>query len=74
MTSVSPNGTVESYLFEFSGDLYGQTIEVCFLMKMRSWKEFSSIQSLKEQLSRDYEYAAAHIDNYRLQGQRIVLE
>jgi len=74
MTSVSPNGTVESHLFGFDGNLYGQTIEVCFLMTMRLWREFSSIENLREQLGRDRDHALANIDNFRLQGHRIVLE
>lgn len=46
---------VEVHLFDFSGDLYDQTIEVEFLMHIRGEKKFNSLAELSEQISRDKE-------------------
>jgi riboflavin kinase / FMN adenylyltransferase len=44
---------LEVYLFEFEGDLYGQTLRVYFEGFIRSQKKFSGLDELKEQLGRD---------------------
>lgn len=44
---------LETHLFDFCGDLYGQEIEVRLLRKIRNEKRFSSIDELREQLERD---------------------
>lgn len=44
---------VESYLYDFSGDLYGREIEVTFQTFIRDEETFDSIQALKEQMDRD---------------------
>ncbi|KPM32320.1 Riboflavin biosynthesis protein RibF [Croceitalea dokdonensis DOKDO 023] len=52
------NGTeksIEVHFFDFEGDLYGQSIEVRFLKKIRDEKKFASVVLLKEQLQRDRE-------------------
>ena len=48
---------VEAYLIDFSGDLYGQTLRVAFLDRMRGEKRFESIEALKEQMWADVEQA-----------------
>ena len=45
--------TVEVNLFEFSGDLYGQTLMVCFYHRIRDEKKFDSLNDLVEQLHED---------------------
>jgi riboflavin kinase/FMN adenylyltransferase len=47
--------TVETHLIGFSGDLYGEMIEVSFLQKIRDEKKFSTVNELIEQLNRDIE-------------------
>ncbi|MFY9203302.1 MAG: riboflavin biosynthesis protein RibF [Limnochordia bacterium] len=74
MSSVSPNGGIESHLLGFTGDLYGRRIEVRFLQKLRDWIVFDNKQELKRQLGRDYEHAKALLAKYRLQGYEIVLK
>ena len=53
---------VEAYLIDFSGDLYGQTLRVAFLDRMRGEKRFESIEALKEQMWADVEQARAICD------------
>jgi len=44
---------IESHILDFSGDLYGQEIEVEFLYFMREFKNFANIDELKNQLDED---------------------
>lgn len=48
---------VEAYLLDFDGDLYGETIDVSFVERIRAEKRFSGIAELKAQISRDVEEA-----------------
>ena len=43
----------ETYLLDFSGDLYGQTVEVSFLQFLRPERKFASVDALKAQIRRD---------------------
>lgn len=43
----------ETYLDRFSGDLYGRKLKVEFVRFLREIKKFDSVESLKEQLSKD---------------------
>ena len=44
---------VETYLYDFSGDLYGQLIEVAILAYRRPEKHFKGIQELEAQMKQD---------------------
>ncbi|BBF42886.1 riboflavin kinase [Lachnospiraceae bacterium KM106-2] len=44
---------VESFIFDFCGDLYGKEIEVMLLKHQRSEKKFESLEALKEQIQSD---------------------
>lgn len=44
---------IETHILDFSGDLYGENIEVEFLYYMRDFKSFVSTDELKEQLNED---------------------
>jgi riboflavin kinase/FMN adenylyltransferase len=48
---------VEAHLIDFEGDLYGQTLRVAFLERMRGEKRFDSVDALVEQMGRDVEQA-----------------
>src|SRR5690606_1304495 len=57
---VGPNPTfgedthkVEVHLLDFSGDLYGKTVEVDFLKRLRPTRRFENIQTLQDQLRID---------------------
>lgn len=49
---------VEVHLLGFSGDVYGETIEVEFIRHLRSNRRFDSLDALREQLERDRETVA----------------
>lgn len=44
---------IEAFLIDFDGDLYGQTLRVAFLKRMRGEKRFDSVDELVEQMQRD---------------------
>jgi len=44
---------VEAHLIGFEGDLYGQTLRIAFLERMRGEKRFESVDDLVEQMQRD---------------------
>jgi len=48
---------LEVHIFNFNADLYGQTIEVVMLKKLRNEIKFSSIDELKNQITQDSEQA-----------------
>ncbi|TAL19856.1 hypothetical protein EPN90_02245 [Patescibacteria group bacterium] len=49
--------SVEIYLLDFSGDLYGQTLAVSLIKKFRELNKFSDIAALVSQIERDVEEA-----------------
>ena len=60
--NVGPNPTfgedarkIEAHLIGFAGDLYGQTLAVDFLEKLRDTRPFSGVEELKKQLLIDVE-------------------
>lgn len=52
---------VETYLFDYQGDLYGQQIEVSLLSFIREEKRFSNIEELKEQVNQDIRKAKDYL-------------
>jgi riboflavin kinase/FMN adenylyltransferase len=48
---------VEAYLLDFDGDLYGQTLRVAFVERLRGEKRFDSVEALVEQMGLDVERA-----------------
>ena len=63
MTSVGKNVTfggtelrLEAHLFDFSEDIYGETIEIIWLDKIREMIKFSGIDELVLQLEKDREF------------------
>ena len=53
--------TLETYILDYSGDLYDLTIRTFFLEKLRDERKFSSVDELAEQIRRDEERAAESI-------------
>ena len=47
----------ESFLFDFSGDLYGRRIETAFLYRLRGEMKFDTLEALKAQIQSDVEKA-----------------
>ncbi len=50
---------LETFLFDFSGDLYGKTMQVTLIAFLRLEERFSSMEALIEQMDRDSENARA---------------
>jgi riboflavin kinase / FMN adenylyltransferase len=48
---------VEAHLIDFEGDLYGQTLRIAFLERLRGEKRFDSVDALVDQMQRDVEQA-----------------
>lgn len=44
---------IEANLFDFDKDIYGDTLEIFFLKKLRDEQKFDSLEALKEQLHKD---------------------
>ena len=49
--------TVEAFLFDFEGDLYGQSLTISFVQRLRGEKRFASLPALQQQIGRDVENA-----------------
>lgn len=48
---------VEAHLIDFDEDLYGQTLRVAFLERLRGERRFESVEALVEQMAQDIERA-----------------
>lgn len=51
--------TLEAFLFDFSGDLYGRRVSIEFLKKLRDEAPFASLAELAAQIGRDCDAARA---------------
>jgi riboflavin kinase/FMN adenylyltransferase len=45
--------TLEAHLFEYAGDLYGQTVRVAFVDRLREERRFPSVEALLSQIQAD---------------------
>lgn len=50
---------LEVFVFDFSGDLYGKTVDVAFAARLRGEEKFDSAEALIRQMDRDSEEARA---------------
>jgi riboflavin kinase/FMN adenylyltransferase len=48
---------IEAYLLDFDGDLYGTSLQLAFLKRLRGEKRFESVDELVEQMALDVEAA-----------------
>jgi riboflavin kinase/FMN adenylyltransferase len=44
---------VEAHLIDFDGDLYGETLRIAFIERMRGERRFESVDALVDQMQRD---------------------
>jgi riboflavin kinase/FMN adenylyltransferase len=51
--NANPQLRVEAHLIDFTGDLYGQEVEVAFVEKLRLEKKFGSLGELRQQIAQD---------------------
>ncbi len=79
MTSVGINPTlhrrqsisVESYLFDFDETIYGETIEVAFIKRLREEKKFASIEALIQAIKADEGKALKILKGVSIDGRDI---
>ena len=55
----------ETFLFDFSGDLYGETVEVSIVSRLRGEEKFDSVEALIAQMDRDADEARAVLSAIR---------
>jgi riboflavin kinase/FMN adenylyltransferase len=48
---------VEAYLIDFDGDLYGRTLRIAFISRLRGERRFAGVEELIAQMHRDVEMA-----------------
>ncbi|MGD9629095.1 MAG: bifunctional riboflavin kinase/FAD synthetase [Pyrinomonadaceae bacterium] len=63
--------SIETYIFDFDGDLYGDVLRVRFLHRIRDERKFNGIEELKAQIERD---SARALNYFRQEGVRNMLE
>lgn len=63
--------SIESYIFDFDRDLYGDVLRVRFLHRIRDERKFNGIEELKAQIEKDTRRA---LNYFRHQGVRNMLE
>lgn len=63
--------SIESYIFDFDGDLYGDVLRVRFLYRIRDERKFNGIEELKAQIEKDTRRARNY---FRHQGVKNMLE
>jgi riboflavin kinase/FMN adenylyltransferase len=56
--------TVETYFLDTDSDLYGQTIEITLLAKIREEETFDSLKSLQQAIKNDEAFARKYIAEY----------
>ncbi|MCF6213750.1 MAG: bifunctional riboflavin kinase/FAD synthetase [Flavobacteriaceae bacterium] len=57
------NQTIETYLLDFKGDLYGKKLKIYLLYRLRDELKFASLQELKIQIKSDALAARKYIDS-----------
>ena len=58
--------TIEVHLFDWSGDLYGQTLVVGLVKFLRPEQKFASLDALKDQIQQDCHQARSHLADHPL--------
>lgn len=73
LTNIGKNPTfggnqrfVETYILDFSGDLYGKIIAIYFVKRLRGEKKFDTIEDLKKAITKDVEEGRKYLEWERL--------
>jgi riboflavin kinase/FMN adenylyltransferase len=56
--------TMEVHVFDLSEDIYGESVRIRFLKKLRDERKFDSVQELIHQLDRDKEQSLTYVAEY----------
>lgn len=62
--------SIETYIFDFDGDLYGDVLRVRFLHRIRDERKFGGIEELKAQIQKD---SARALNYFRHEGVKNML-
>lgn len=65
--------SIETYVFDFDGDLYGNVLRVRFLHRIRDEKKFNGIDELKSQIERDTRRARNYFHHQGVQNMLAIL-
>jgi riboflavin kinase/FMN adenylyltransferase len=57
LSSPTPKLQVEAHLLDFNADIYGETMELTFVRKLRNEQKFPSTAALHDQIAKDIESA-----------------
>ena len=66
MVNDNGNITIETNIFDFDRDIYGNIIKVELIQKIRGEKKFAGIEELKKQMSNDIDAAKKIIVDSKL--------
>ena len=58
--------TIETYVLDFSSDVYGEHVRLFFLDRLREERKFPSVIELKAQIQRDIAAARSYFETGRL--------
>ncbi len=58
--------TVESFILNFDGDIYGKAVKLCFVKRLREERKFSSVDELIVQIRSDVKVAASVFSDLNL--------
>ena len=54
---------IEAHLLDFTGELYGETMRLEFIRRLRQQETFDGLDALKSQLARDVETVRREVDH-----------
>jgi riboflavin kinase/FMN adenylyltransferase len=57
--------TIETFVLDFSSDVYGERVRLFFVERLREERKFPSVMDLKAQIQRDIEAARRHFETLR---------
>lgn len=52
--------TIETYVLDFSGDVYGEKVRLFFRQRLREERKFASVEDLTAQIGKDVDHARAY--------------
>ena len=66
MTVGNHTFTVETFIFDFENDIYGEYLEVIPMHQLRSEAKFLGIEDLKQQIKKDVKIAQKYLISNKL--------
>lgn len=58
----SENLHIETHLFDFNNDIYGEVLDIQFLLKIRDEKKFNTVNDLVKQIKHDVDHAKSYLE------------